>query len=106
MRIGGDCQVTKKKKKFGSKIKFFLAFLIFGAITSILGYNLFCNIKSINAMEIQKKELSAKITDLEKEKESLEQSIVKLNDPDYIAKYVREKYLYSKDGELILRMKD
>ena len=30
--------------------------------------------------------------------------IKKLNDPDYITKYVREKYLYSKDGEIILRI--
>ena len=37
-------------------------------------------------------------------KEELELDIRKLEDPDYIAKYVREKYFYSKDGELILRM--
>ena len=38
------------------------------------------------------------------EKESLETDILKLEDPDYIAKYVREKYFYSKDGEVILRL--
>ena len=41
---------------------------------------------------------------LQEEKESLETDILKLKDPDYIAKYVREKYFYSKDGELILRL--
>ena len=28
----------------------------------------------------------------------------KLQDPDYIARYAREKYLYSKDGEFILKI--
>jgi cell division protein FtsB len=31
---------------------------------------------------------------------------MKLEDPDYIAKYVREKYFYSKEGEVILRIED
>ena len=41
---------------------------------------------------------------LEEEHKELEKDIKKLNDPDYITKYVREKYLYSKDGEIILRI--
>ena len=40
----------------------------------------------------------------EEEKEVLEGDILRLNDPEYIAKYVREKYFYSKDGEFILRL--
>ena len=55
-------------------------------------------------MKVEKKQLEEKITLLEKEKDVLESDILKLKDPDYIAKYVREKYLYSKDGEVILRM--
>ena len=55
-------------------------------------------------MKKEKITLNNKILDLEKEKEVLETDIMKLEDPDYIAKYVREKYFYSKDGELILRM--
>ena len=30
--------------------------------------------------------------------------VEKLEDPDYIARYAREKYMYSKDGEIILRL--
>ena len=96
----------KKKKKTRFKVRFFLAFLVFGGITVALGYNLFCNIMSINKMNIEKKELKDKIAELESEKEVLETDIQKLEDPDYIAKYVREKYYYSKDGEVILRMDD
>lgn len=100
--------MTKRRRKKSSfcKIRFIFAFLVFGGITAILGYNLFCNIKNINEMKLEKKALQNKIVKLEKEKESLETDILKLNDPDYIAKYVREKYLYSKTGEVILRMDD
>lgn len=42
---------------------------------------------------------------LEKESE-LKSQISKLQDPEYIAKYAREKYLYSKDGEIIIRIED
>ena len=94
----------KKRKASKRKIRFFFAFLIFSVITLVLGYNLFSNIMSINKMKVEKKELKEKIVSLKEEKKVLESDIKKLQDSDYIAKYVREKYFYSKDGELILRM--
>ena len=48
--------------------------------------------------------LQKQLVVLQEEQESLETDILRLEDPDYIAKYVREKYFYSKDGELILRL--
>jgi cell division protein DivIC len=42
---------------------------------------------------------------LEEESE-LKSQITKLQDPEYIARYAREKYLYSKDGEIIFRIED
>ena len=57
-------------------------------------------------MNDSKKELLAKINELASEKETLEADILKLNDSDYIAKYVREKYFYSKKDEIILRIDD
>ena len=41
----------------------------------------------------------------EKEEE-LKLDANKLQNPEYVARYAREKYLYSKDGELILRIDD
>lgn len=57
-------------------------------------------------MKKQKSSLEKKLVELSDEKEVLESDIQKLQDPDYIAKYAREKYLYSKDGELIIRIPD
>ena len=92
---------SKKRKASKYKIRIFLALLVFGMVTAGLGYNLFI---SIVKMSNEKKELKNQIAVLAKEKENLELDIQRLNDPDYIAKYVREKYFYSKEGELILRM--
>ena len=94
----------KTKKASKHKIRFFFAFVVFSAITAVLGYNLFSNIIAINEMKAEKKALKDKSVSLQEEKKSLETDIKRLEDADYIAKYVREKYFYSKDGELILRM--
>ena len=94
----------KRKTAARHKIRFFFAFVVFSTITAILGYNLFSNIVTINEMKVEKKELKDKIVALQEEKKNLETDIKRLEDSDYIAKYVREKYFYSKDGELILRM--
>lgn len=94
----------KKKKIFKSKVRIFITFIIFGLLFSMLGYDCLSNIKKINELKKEKILLNSKIFDLQSEKEILESDIQRLNDPDYIAKYVREKYYYSKDGELILKM--
>ena len=49
-------------------------------------------------------ELSMKYTDLLTQEEQLQSDVNKLQDPDYVARYAREKYLYSKEGELIIRI--
>ena len=99
--------VKKKKRKTSkSKIRIFLSLIIFGSVVTALGYDCLNNILQIQAMKEEKKDLQKKLLTLQEEKESLETDILKLENPDYIAKYVREKYLYSKDGELILRLDD
>ena len=60
----------------------------------------------------EKRELDLELTaskELESLKEKEEQLRVdadRLQNPDYIARYAREKYLYSKDGEYILQIPD
>ena len=46
------------------------------------------------------------VNELLDEEETVQADIKRLSDPDYIARYVREKYMYSKEGELILRIKE
>ncbi len=49
-------------------------------------------------------ELAAKYDDLLKEEEKLKSEVIKLQDSDYVARYAKEKYLYSTDGETIIRL--
>lgn len=109
-RVEGD-NLTKKvvrKKKFGKKAKsrLFIAFLFFGAVISMLSYKFFYSVKQIKDMQEEKKFLKEQLVKLEEEEKILESDIQKLNDPAYVARYAREKYLYSKDGELIIRLPD
>lgn len=51
------------------------------------------------------KQLSIKLKKLKREEAALKVDVNKMQDSDYIARYAREKYLYSKDGEFILSIK-
>ena len=52
----------------------------------------------------QKEDLSLVYKEKLEEEEKLQSEITKLQDPDYIARYAREKYLYSTDGEIIIKI--
>lgn len=54
----------------------------------------------------EKRNLETKLVSLEEKEKVLENDVKKLEDPEYLARYAREKYFYSKDGELILRIPD
>lgn len=100
--------MVKKKVKYTTKTKgrMFVIFLFFGAIISTLGYSLLNSLEQINEMKKEKEYLEEKIIALQEEEKSLEADIQKLSDPTYVARYAREKYLYSKEGELIIRIED
>ena len=44
------------------------------------------------------------LNNLNEHLQSKNNTVTKLQDPDYVARYAREKYLYSKDGEIIIRI--
>lgn len=52
----------------------------------------------------ENKELEKKLVKLKDDEAALRLDALRLQDPDYIARYAREKYLYSKDGEFILKI--
>ena len=47
-------------------------------------------------------ELKEKYDKLLSDEDKLSEDVIKLQDSEYAAKYAREKYLYTKDGELII----
>ena len=54
----------------------------------------------------EKSELEQKLIKLQEEEAALKLDANKLQDPDYVARYAREKYLYSKDGEFIIKIQE
>ncbi len=52
----------------------------------------------------EKKELEIELTALKEKEEELKVDANKLQNPEYVARYAREKYMYSKDGEYILQI--
>ena len=98
--------MAKKKTSKKVKSRMFLFFIIFGTVIASLSYSFFSNVQKMIEINKQKKELKEKLASLEEEEDVLNSDIKKLEDPDYVARYAREKYLYSKEGELIIRIPD
>lgn len=52
----------------------------------------------------ENKALEEELSNLKEKEMALRLDAEKLQDPDYIARYAREKYLYSKEGEFIIKI--
>lgn len=52
----------------------------------------------------EKKQLEKELAELKDKEKELKLDADKLQDPDYVARYAREKYQYSKDGEFIIKI--
>lgn len=98
--------MTKKRKvRIKKKTKRMFVFGILSIIV-ILGVSISI-VKIINQIIDKYREADAleeKMADLTEKEEELNNEINKLQDKDYLARYAREKYFYSKDGELIIRI--
>lgn len=95
-----------KKVNKGAKRRLLLLFSIFVLLVGYMSYSTITYWKQILQNKKDTKELEKKYFKLVSNKEILEKDLVKLQDPDYVAKYAREKYLYSKEGELIIKIVD
>ena len=85
-----------------------MLFLGIGSITIIIVMTLSIGkywVEIFNKYQ-EKKELDNELVSLKEKEEQLRVDAGKLQDPDYVALYAREKYLYSKDGEFILQIPD
>lgn len=92
----------RKNKKAKFRILVFLpvCLVILGAIFVMIG-NYWVE---IYAKYQEKGVLEKEIIALKEKEEELKVEVDRLEDPDYVARFAREKYMYSKDGEIILRL--
>lgn len=95
-----------KCKKFSRTSKRRLAF--FGTLSLIvIGYAVFSFVYySVNLLKAKNENINLenKLKSLQNDEENLKIEIQKLKDPEYIARYARENYSYSKDGEYIIKL--
>ena len=94
--------------KIGQKTKFRVTFLILGFIISnvLLVSSVFSYVSQVYKTKNEISNLKITYNDKLAEEEKLNDEISKLNDPEYLAKYAREKYLYSKKDEIIIKIDD
>lgn len=95
----------KKRKVKKSVVKFILRIvsivvIVYFCITTI-SYGV--KIKTLSSME---RDLNNNLLELKENEEKLKTDILKLNDKEYIARYAREHYLYTRDGEFALKFDD
>ena len=97
--------MAKKRRKTKKSVKRLL-FLGLASVAIIIGttYTIGKYWVEIYGKYQEKKKLKNKLVALKEKEDELQIDADKLQDPDYIARYAREKYSYSKDGEIILRI--
>jgi cell division protein DivIC len=91
---------SNSRKQYRKRIVFLFFVLVMFIV--ILISTIFNDAVQIYNNKKQTEELTAYYNELLEEETSLNSEVVKLQDPEYIARYAREKYLYTKDGEKIL----
>ena len=107
--------MAKKTIKKQKAKKSTLRFLVFGVACIIISGTVALSISKLWSEIYQKykekKDLDQKLVELKsqekdysREEKELKVDVEKMQDPEYIARYLREKYLYSKDGEYIIRI--
>lgn len=90
---------TVKRRATLLGIGFFVAFIIL--VVTSLSY-----VYQIRSLSRDEKKLESQLEELKEKEEELSDEISKLKDPDYIAKYAREKFFYTKDGEYVIKIND
>ncbi len=94
-----------KKKKVKKKAKRLVTFgLASFLLIVIISFTVLKVVIEIVDKYQEKTNLENKLVSLQEKEKELENNVNKLKDPEYLARYAREKYFYSKDGELILRI--
>lgn len=100
--------MSKKKQKLTKAKKRRLIFFGIPSFIAILYFLVTVPIYVIKIynLKVEEKNLSQNLIKMQAEEKSLKTEIEKLKDEEYLAKYARENYQYSKDGELVFQLSE
>lgn len=93
---------SKKNAFAKSRKRLILASAIFVVLVTVLVGSTFSDWATIMANKKEIKSMNNEYEELLEEEASLKSEVTKLQDPEYIAKYAREKFYLSKPGEMII----
>lgn len=96
--------MAKRTKK--DKRRVLLGLLVISIMLSYLSVFIYNYWNQILTNEKEKIKLTEEYEALLKTEDELNSEITKMQDPEYIAKYAREKYGYSKNDEVIIKVED
>lgn len=92
----------KVKVKIRTLFTFVVTIILFGYVSfSVIYYGI-----SKNKFEQEQISLKGKLEALKDEEIDLNNELSKLKDDDYLARYAREEYSYSKKGEYIIKLEE
>lgn len=89
--------MAKKKRKMGN-----IYGLVFIVISAFLIYTLIAKVQHIKTEEATYQKLVVQKNELKKEKAKLSKEVDCLNDSDYVVRYARSHYIFSKNGEEVI----
>lgn len=95
-------------RKVSQKTKFRVTFLTIGFIISIVifGSTLITFLSQINSNKTEIASLQEKYNEELELEEDYKDQINKLQDPEYVARRIREKHLYSGKNEIVIKIED
>ena len=90
-------RMAKKKKRMGN-----IYGIVFLIISVFLIYTLIAKVQHIQAEKATYQKLVVQENELKKEKVKLAKEVDSLNDSDYVVRYARSHYIFSKNGEEVI----
>lgn len=92
----------RKGKK--EKRRLVIISLVTFVLLSFFATGLYNNFMQIMTNRKEATKLEAEYENLIDRQKSLTSEVTKMQDPNYVARYAKEKYLYSQEGEIIIRI--
>ncbi len=95
----------KTNKKTSKKLLRFFLFGVASFVFIMYFFYLVVNMSVEIANKYEEKDaLTAELNELKEKEAELSLGVLKLQDPEYVARYLREKYYYSKEDEYIIKL--